>query len=137
MDQKRRSLLVHRISKAIASHQLKQGCVHISIAKDSRWEQSSNEGDVFVRWLCWSLEDQGTEVAPPVFEVVGDECTIDVLTKELPAFFHGIDLKFDHDIRFSYIEDFQRLGKNHVPLFQGLENFSRASRRIGFRLSSS
>jgi hypothetical protein len=75
------------------------GCLHVSVAPDSRWEKSPSDGqDVLVRWLCWSINDGDTEISPPEFEVVGKDVTQERLARELPAIFSDVEVIVDDDI---------------------------------------
>jgi hypothetical protein len=76
-----------------------RGCLHVSVARDLKWEKSPSDGDnVLVRWLCWSINDGDTEISPPEFDVVGKDVTQERLARELPAIFSDVEVIVDDDI---------------------------------------
>ena len=90
--------LIQRIRSALEGAKLSHGRLHVSVAHDLKWEKSGAGGCVHVRWLCWSIDDGGKEVAPPEFEVIHEDVTCERLAAELPAFFPGLEVRVDHDI---------------------------------------
>ncbi|MCU0786242.1 MAG: hypothetical protein MUF81_19785 [Verrucomicrobia bacterium] len=92
------SMLVRRIRLALGDLELERGRLHISVARESKWEKSPSGSNVLVRWLCWSVEDGGKEVLPPSFEVLSDTVTQEMLASELPKVFGEIEVVVDDNI---------------------------------------
>lgn len=94
------SLLLRRMAEAIAKHRPERGTLRVSVAREPKWEKRSPGTDeaVFVRWLCWSIEEGGREVVPPEFEVLHPSVTDERLRRELPGFFPSLEVVVDNDI---------------------------------------
>jgi len=93
------SPLLRRIAEAIERLQPKQGRLRVSVAREPRWEKSPlMSEEVFVRWICWSIEDGDKEIVPPEFEVLSPEVTEQQLRDELPRFFPSVEVRVDDQI---------------------------------------
>jgi hypothetical protein len=93
------SPLLQRMRGALDRLKPDRGYLHVSVARDLRWEKSPSNGDeVLVRWLCWSINDGDTEISPPEFEVVAKDVTPERLARELPAIFTDVEVIVDDDI---------------------------------------
>jgi hypothetical protein len=91
--------LVQRIQEALSRLGQRPVTIRVSVASEPKWEKSSNSEEVLVRWLCWSIEEDETEIVPPTFEVVSKDITEARLAAELPIFFQGIKTVIDDDIK--------------------------------------
>ncbi len=93
------SPLLRRIADAIERLQPRRGKLHVSVAREPRWEKSPSTSDeVLVRWLCWSLEDGDVEIQRPEFEILSPKVTEEQLRDELPRLFPSIQVTVDDDI---------------------------------------
>lgn len=93
------SPLIRRIADAIERVQAKRARLRVSVAPEPRWEKSSaSSREVFVRWLCWSVEDGDHEVLAPAFEVLHPDVTAERLRRELPRHLPGVAVTVDDDI---------------------------------------
>lgn len=93
------SPLLRRIADALERLQPKRARLHVSVAREPKWEKSvSSSREVLVRWLCWSVEDGDREVLPPEFEVLHPDVTEEQLRDELPTHFPGIEITVDDEI---------------------------------------
>lgn len=91
--------MVHRIEQRLRGlGPLRRGVVRVSVANETRWENSAHGTEVLVRWACWSIEDDGVEVSPPEFEVLSASVTQDRLREELPALLPDVGLVVDGDV---------------------------------------
>lgn len=71
--------------------------LRISIEVDAKWEKDGDD-EIFIRYLCWSINDGDIEVRAPEFEVVGEDVTRARLERELPSVFPSVEIVVDHDI---------------------------------------
>jgi hypothetical protein len=92
------SPLLRRIRAALDSLELDNGRLVISVADEPKWERSASGDEVLVRWLCWSIENDGQEVVAPEFEVVGTDVTRERLAIELPDLFRDVQVTVDNEI---------------------------------------
>lgn len=83
---------------AIAEHEGPGCTLHVSVSGEPVWEKSSNGEEVYVRWLCWSIENGDSELVPPQFEVVSPEITLECLKYDLPHVFSEVSVVVDNDI---------------------------------------
>lgn len=77
---------------------LKRGAVSISVAKKAV-EEKLSDGIYMVRWLCWTLHDEeGKEVTPPEFRILGEGCDVEVVRSGVPKTLLGLDVYVDTDV---------------------------------------
>jgi len=92
------SPLVRRIREAIAEHAPFHGKLHVSVADEAQWENTSSGDQVLVRWACWTLERDGIELTEPVFEVLCDDTTREKLADDLAKQFPDVEVEVDDAI---------------------------------------
>lgn len=92
------SALLKRIRAALDSLPANGAILRVSVADEPKWEKSKSGGEVLVRWLCWSIEQDGQEVSAPEFEVLHQDVTKERLSSELPAVFPDVQVRVDNDI---------------------------------------
>lgn len=92
------SLLVRRIRAVLDSLHPDGVILRISVADEPKWEKSKSGDEVLVRWLCWSIEQDGQEVSAPEFEVLHQDVTRERLSNELPTVFSNVEVRVDNDI---------------------------------------
>lgn len=92
------SLFVRRIREALLTHAPFNGILHVSVSDEMKWEQVDGGYKVLVRWACWNLESNDSNVTEPEFEVLGEAATRERLAAELPALFPTITVIVDGDI---------------------------------------
>jgi hypothetical protein len=92
--------LVKCIQDALVQFGTQQMTIRVSVSRETAWEKSkAGDGEVLVRWLCWSIEDkEEVEVVRPNFAVLSDKITEEQLRKELPAFFPSSIVIVNDDI---------------------------------------
>jgi hypothetical protein len=92
------SPLLRRIRDAINARAPFKGKLRVSVADQAKWEKSGSGDEVLVRWACWNLEQGGSEVTQPEFEVLGKGVTRERLASELPALFPELEVEIDNAI---------------------------------------
>jgi hypothetical protein len=93
------SPLLKRIKEALDTAKPARGLLRVSVADDPRWEKNAAGNEIFVRWICWSIDDGDEEVIPPEFEVVHESVTRERLARELPTIFPDLEVLVDNDIK--------------------------------------
>lgn len=113
--------LVERMRAALREHKLVVPVVRVSVADVPRWEEMPTGETVLIRWLCWNIEEAGTVITIPEFEVLHPDITSEVLRSDLPEYFPGATVIVDDDIDDDDGADFD----NSMPLTEQVESRNR------------
>lgn len=91
------SRLVKNIKQALAEIKPIRPVVYVSVS--SRISNDLHDGKEYtVRWMCWSINDDKTEVLEPQFAILSPSITKDLLELELPQLIEGVEFIFDTNI---------------------------------------
>ena len=92
------SRLLREIREKLSELALGRPVLRVSVALDPTWEPNGRGDLVHVRWMCWSIEEDGREVVAPEFDILSPAVTGEQLARELPVMLEGVSVVVDSDI---------------------------------------
>lgn len=97
-DDDRTSPMVQSIRAALSRLRPARGLLRVSVSTTPKWEPGRDDERIFVRWCCWSIDDDGREVHAPEFVVLSPSVTCERLARDLPPLFPTVKVVVDEDI---------------------------------------